>query len=287
MKKEKKRFMSSFRVFAKRFRRNKTATVGAVILLILILMAIFAPVLAPYDFGAQDIGNEFQPSSAAHWLGTDSFGRDILSRIIWGARVSLTIGFISVGIALLIGGAIGAIAGYYGGWIDNVLMRLMDILLSVPQFLLAIAIAAAMGPGLINLMIAVGISSTPTYARIVRSSILSAKEQEYIEAAKLSGATNARIIFRHILPNCMAPIIVQMTLGIAGAILNAAGLSFIGLGPEPPTPEWGAMLSDARQYFRNYPTVSLYPGLFISITIFALNVVGDGLRDALDPKQRR
>ncbi|MDY3052496.1 MAG: ABC transporter permease [Ndongobacter sp.] len=282
-----KRPARGLRAFWKRYRKSKVAVVGLVILFIFVVMAVFAPVIAPYTYDEMDLSKAFQSSGAEHFFGTDSFGRDIFSRIIYGARISLTIGFISVGIAVLIGGLIGATAGYYGGWVDNVLMRLMDILMSIPQFLLAISIAAAMGPGIRNLMIAVGISSTPNYARIIRASILSAKEQEYVEAARVSGAGDIRIILRHILPNCLAPLIVQMTLGVAGAILNAAGLSFIGLGAETPIPEWGAMLSEGRDYFRTYPMVALYPGLFISLTIFSLNVVGDGLRDALDPKQRR
>lgn len=273
--------------FWKRYRKSKVAVAGLVILLIFVAVAVFAPIIAPYTYDEMDLSKSFQSSGAEHFFGTDSFGRDIFSRIIYGARISLTIGFISVGIAVFIGGLIGATAGYYGGWVDNVLMRLMDILMSIPQFLLAISIAAAMGPGIRNLMIAVGISSTPNYARIIRASILSAKEQEYVEAARVSGAGDLRIILRHILPNCLAPLIVQMTLGVASAILNAAGLSFIGLGAETPIPEWGSMLSEGRDYFRTYPMVALYPGLFISLTIFSLNVVGDGLRDALDPKQRR
>lgn len=278
---------SGFSAFWKRYARSKVAVFGLCILLILTLLAIFAPLVATHSYSEQNLSNSFQGPSAEHWFGTDNFGRDVFSRVIYGARLSLRIGFISVGIALLAGGFIGAVAGYYGGWLDNILMRLMDILLSIPQFLLAIAIAASLGPGITNLMIAVGISATPTYARIMRASILSAKEQEYVEAARLSGAKNLRIILRHILPNCVAPLIVQMTLGIASAILNAAGLSFIGLGPEPPIPEWGGMLSEGREFFRTYPLPAVFPGLFISITIFALNVVGDGLRDALDPKQRR
>ncbi len=185
------------------------------------------------------------------------------------------------------GGFLGAVSGYYGGWIDNSIMRIMDVLLSIPQTLLAIAIAAALGPGLFNLMIAVGISAVPNYARIVRSSVLSIRSMEFIEAAKAVGSPDLRIILKHILPNSMAPIIVQSTLGVASAILNAAGLSFIGLGIQPPFPEWGAMLSGGRQYIRDYPHMTLYPGLAIMITILALNFLGDGLRDALDPKLKR
>ena len=197
------------------------------------------------------------------------------------------VGFIAVGIAVVAGGLLGAVAGYYGGWTDNLIMRAMDVIMSIPATLLAISIAAALGAGLTNLMIATGIASIPTYARIVRASVLGIKEQEFVEAARAVGTRDFTILVKHILPNCLAPIIVQATLGVAFAILTAAGLSFIGLGIEPPTPEWGAMLSNARTYIRDYSYMCLFPGLAIAITIFSLNVLGDGLRDALDPKLRQ
>lgn len=200
--------------------------------------------------------------------------------------MSLLVGFVSVGIAVIVGGALGAVAGYYGKRIDNIIMRLMDILLAVPQTLLAIAIVAALGTGLVNLMIAVGISSVPTYARIVRASVLTIREEEYIEAARASGTSNTKIIMKHILPNCVAPVIVQVTLGIASAILTAAGMSFIGLGIQPPEAEWGNMLSSGRDYIRGYSYMTMFPGLAIVITVLSLNLLGDGLRDALDPKLR-
>ena len=200
--------------------------------------------------------------------------------------MSLLVGFVSVGIAVIIGGVLGAIAGYYGRRVDNLIMRFMDVLLAVPQTLLAIAIVAALGTGLMNLMIAVGISSVPTYARIVRASVLTIREEEYIEAARASGTSNTKIIIKHILPNCVAPVIVQVTLGIAGAILTAAGMSFIGLGIQPPNPEWGNMLSSGRDYIRGYAYMTMFPGLAIVITVLSLNLLGDGLRDALDPKLR-
>jgi peptide/nickel transport system permease protein len=268
----------------KRLKRNKLAMVGLVILALLFLTAIFADFVAPYPSDKQNLENTFSFPNRAHLFGTDEFGRDILSRVIFGSRISLSVGFIAVGFSVAIGGCIGAIAGYYGKKVDNVLMRFMDILMSIPQILLAISIVAALGPGLWNLMIAVGISSIPGYARIVRASVLTIKDREFIEAAKAAGSSNARIIFKHIIPNCLAPIIVQSTLGVATAILTAAGLSFIGLGIQPPTPEWGAMLSGGRGYIRDYWYMTLFPGLAIVFTILGLNVLGDGLRDALDPR---
>lgn len=268
----------------KRLKKSKLALVGFVILIILLIVAIFANVIAPYDYAKQNLQNTFQFPCAAHIFGTDEFGRDIFSRVVYGTRISLSVGFIAVGIAAFIGGILGAVAGYYGGKADNIVMRFMDVLLAIPQILLAISIVAALGSGLQNLMIAVGISSIPGYARIVRASVLSIKDQEFVEAAKAAGSSDLRIIFHHIIPNSMAPIIVQATLGVAIAILTAAGLSFIGLGIQPPTPEWGSMLSGGRQYIRDYWYMTLFPGLAIVITIFALNVLGDGLRDALDPK---
>jgi peptide/nickel transport system permease protein len=271
----------------RRLKKSPLAMFGLAIISLLIIVAIFADVIAPYSYSKQNLAHMFETPSRQFLLGTDEFGRDILSRLIYGARISLQVGFIAVGIALVVGGMLGAVAGYYGGWIDNAVMRVMDVLLGIPQTLLAIAIAASLGPGLFNLMIAVGISAVPGYARIVRGSVLSIREMEFIEAAHAVGSSDLRIILKHIIPNCMAPIIIQSTLGVAFAILNAAGLSFIGLGIQPPYPEWGAMLSGGRQYIRDYPHLTLYPGLTIMITILALNFLGDGLRDALDPKLKR
>ncbi|MBQ4401036.1 MAG: ABC transporter permease [Synergistaceae bacterium] len=270
-----------------RLSKSPLAMFGLAIIFVLVFCAIFAEIISPYSPIKQDLMHMFETPSAQHWLGTDEFGRDILSRLIYGARVSLQVGFIAVGIALITGGMLGAISGYYSGRLDNCIMRVMDVLLSIPQTLLAIAIVAALGPSLMNLMIAVGISAVPTYARIVRGSVLSIRSMEFIEAARAAGSSDLRIILKHIIPNSMAPIIVQSTLGVASAILNAAGLSFIGLGIQPPNPEWGAMLSGGRQYIRDYPHMTLYPGLAIMLTILALNFLGDGLRDALDPKLKR
>ena len=267
--------------------RNKLAVLGLAIMILLVFTAVFAPWIAPYEFDKQDLVASFEPPSWEHPLGTDDFGRDILSRIIYGARVSLQVGMFAVSLAMVSGGMLGAIAGYYGGRVDNVIMRAMDVLLSIPQILLAIAIAAALGPGLLNLTVAVGIAALPTFARVVRGAVLSIVGQEYIEAAHCMGASDASIIIRHILPNCSAPIIVQATLRVGQAILAAAALSFLGLGIQPPYPEWGGMLAGSRGYVRDYAYMTIFPGLAIMITIMALNFLGDGLRDAMDPKLKR
>jgi peptide/nickel transport system permease protein len=271
----------------RRLKKNKMAMFGLVVILIIIITAIFADVIAPYSFRAQNLRRIAEGPSADHWLGTDELGRDILSRIIHGTRVSLQVGFIAVSISVFIGGFLGAVSGYYGGRLDNIVMRIMDVLLAIPSILLAIAIVSVFGGSLVNVMIAVGISSIPVYARIVKASVISIKEQEFIEAARAIGAKDLRIIFKHVLPNSMAPIIVQGTLGVANAILSAAGLSFIGLGVQPPIPEWGAMLSGGRTFIRNSPHIATFPGVAIMITIFALNLLGDGLRDALDPRLKQ
>ncbi len=272
-----------------RLKMNKMAMVGLGILVVLILLAIFADVIADYDQVAIKINTKIrlQGPSKEHILGTDDIGRDIFARIVHGARVSLKVGIIAVGIAIIIGGALGSIAGFYGGKLDNIIMRTMDVLLAIPSILLAIAIVSALGSSMLNLMLAVGISSIPNYARILRASVISVKDEEFIEAARAIGATDSRIILKHIIPNSLAPVIVQATLGVAGAILSTAGLSFIGLGIKAPQPEWGAMLSGGRTFLRNAPHVVAFPGLAIMITILSLNLLGDGLRDALDPRLKQ
>jgi peptide/nickel transport system permease protein len=270
----------------RRFRRNKRGLVGLIILLVLMLAGLFAPVISPYQPNAQSLNESFLPPGAAHPLGTDNFGRDIFTRIIYGIRISLFAGLVAVGIALVIGGILGALAGYYAGWVDNLILRFMDILLAMPSILLAISIVSALGGGLINMLIAIGLSSMPQYCRTLRAEILKIREQEFIEAARAAGASDFSIILRHILPNCLAPLIVRVTMGMAGAILSCASLSFIGLGVPPPTPEWGAMLSRGREFIRTYPNMSTFPGLAIMLTIFALNLMGDALRDAFDPKMK-
>lgn len=267
-----------------RLRKNKAAVLGLVILVFLLFVAIFADVIAPFDFKTQDLNAVFVKPNATHWFGTDNFGRDIFSRVVYGSRISLQIGFIAVGIALFIGGFIGAVSGYFGGIFDILFMRLVDVMLAVPTILLAISIVAVLGPGITNLMIAVGVSSVPSYARIVRANVMSIKQMQYIEAARAMGSTNFRIILKHVIPNTLAPVIVQSTIGVAGAILSAAGLGFIGLGIQPPNPEWGSMLNAGRHFIRDYPHLTTYPGLAIMITILSLNLLGDGLRDVLDPK---
>lgn len=279
-----KRHSGQLRDIVDRLLRNRAAMVGLTILLILVVSAVFAPVIAPYAYDKQNLTARFVKPCLEHPFGTDNLGYDIFSRVIYGARISLLVGICSVCLAAVIGIILGAIAGYYAGAFDNLLMRFMDILLAVPSLLLAISIAATLGNGLQNLILAIGLGAAPGYARIVRASILSLKDQEYIEAARSVGASDAHIIFSHILPNCMAPIIVQMTLGVASAILSTASLSFIGLGIAPPTPEWGSMLSTGRQFIRDAWWVVTFPGLAIMLSIFALNLFGDGLRDALDPK---
>lgn len=270
-------------------KRNKMAMLGLSIIVILVLLAVFADVIADYDEVAIKMNTsiKLQGPSRDHILGTDELGRDIFARMIHGARVSLQVGIIAVGIAIVIGGTLGAIAGFYGGKLDNIIMRIMDIFLAIPSILLAITIVSALGSSMMNLMIAVGISSIPSYARIVRASVLSIKDQEFIEAARAIGAKDSRIILKHILPNSLAPVIVQGTLGVAGAILSTAGLSFIGLGIDKPAPEWGAMLSGGRSYLRNAWHVTTFPGIAIMITILSLNLLGDGLRDALDPRLKQ
>ncbi len=268
----------------KQLLRNKKAVVGAVIILGFALGAIFAPFITDHHPTHQNIRNRLQGPSSENYLGTDQFGRDIFSRILHGGRLSLRVGFTSVGIALLIGGTMGLTAGYYGGFIDNLFMRFVDVLLALPGFLLALAIVASLGAGLENVIIAIGIANIPPFARMMRSSVLTVKELDYVAASVAIGSSDVRILLRHVLPNAINPIIVLATLGLAGAILSAAGLSFLGMGAQPPTPEWGSMIAMARPFIRvaHYPVT--FPGLAIFFTVLSLNMVGDGLRDALDPR---
>ena len=270
-----------------RLKRNRAAMVGLFIFAILIILALFPSQIARYGQDEQIYSDAFIFPNAEHPLGTDNYGRDILSRIIFGTRTSLMIGIVSVCISLFIGGTVGLIAAYYGGKIENLLMRAMDILSALPYFLLAIAIASALGSGMFKLMFAIAISTVPDYARITRAAAITIKEQEYIEAARSIGSSSTRLMLKHMLPNAIAPIIVQSTLGVAKAILAGSALSFIGIGVQPPTAEWGAMLNAGRQYIRTYPYIITFPGIMIMLTIFSFNLLGDGLRDALDPKLKK
>ncbi|OWZ85013.1 ABC transporter permease [Natranaerobius trueperi] len=268
----------------RRLKKNKSAMVGLFLIALLFLSALTADFIAPHDYAAQNYDSITEPPSSEFPLGTDHLGRCILSRIIYGTRLSIQVGFIAIAISLISGSLLGAMAGYFGNLADNIIMRLVDVILAIPPILLAIAIVSAIGPSLTNLFIAVGIGFIPQFARIVRGSVLSLKEEEFVEAAQALGASNKRLIVKHILPNALAPIIVQATLGVAMAILSAAGLSFIGLGAQPPDPEWGSMLSDGMRFIRDAWWISTFPGLAIATTILGLNLFGDGLRDALDPR---
>lgn len=265
-------------------KKNRLAMVGLFLIILLLFVTIFADFIAPYDVDDQDLTRAYTAPCKEFIFGTDDFGRDIFSRIVYGSRYSLMIGAVAATLSAVIGMLIGSLAGFYGGKTDNILMRFIDIMLAIPSTLLGISIVAALGNGIRNVIIAVAIGAVPAYARIVRASILSVKEQEYIEAARSIGASDFRIIMHHILPNCLAPIIVQITMSVAKAILEASALSFIGLGVQPPSAEWGAMLSAGRAYIRKAWWIVTFPGLAIATLIFGLNLFGDGLRDALDPK---
>ena len=270
----------------KRFKKNKAAMLGLAIFSVMVILAVFADVICDYDTQviAQNVANRLKPPSAAHWFGTDAYGRDIFARVVHGARISIVIGLAATVGSVCISGILGSIAGYYGGRVDNVIMRVLDTFLAIPGELLAMAIVASLGPSMTNLLIAVTIARIPPFTRVIRSSILTVIDQDYIEAAIASGARDSYIIVKHILPNAMGPIIIQATMGVGRMILTAAGMSFIGMGGQPPLPEWGSMLAEGRDFMRYSPYITLFPGLAIILTSLALNLLGDGLRDALDPK---
>ncbi|NGM84854.1 ABC transporter permease [Paenibacillus sp. 7124] len=270
----------------KAFRKNKTAMLGLGIIVFFILIAVLAPFIAPYDYKEQVLMDRLKAPSADHWFGTDDLGRDMFTRIIYGARISLWVGFFSVIGSIIIGTVLGVLAGFYGKWIDMLISRLFDILLAFPSILLAIAIVAILGPSLQNALYAIAIVNIPTYGRLVRAKVLSLKSEEYITAARAIGMKNTRILLTHILPNSLTPIIVQGTLGIATAIIEAAALGFLGLGAQPPEPEWGKMLSDSRQFIQKAPWTVVFPGLSIMLTVLGFNLMGDGLRDVLDPRTK-
>jgi peptide/nickel transport system permease protein len=283
---EKEESASLWREGWRRFRKNKMALVGLGIVVFFILLAIFAPLLAPYDFKEQNLAERLQPPSSKHLFGTDDFGRDIFSRVIYGARISLWVGFFSVLGSVIVGSLLGIIAGYYGRWIDGIISRLFDIMLAFPSILLAIGIVAVLGPSLQNALIAIAVINIPNFGRLIRSRVLSIKQEEYVMAAKAIGMSDMRILFHHILPNSMAPIIVQGTLAIATAIIEAAALGFLGLGAQPPNPEWGKMLADSKDFLTQAPWTMIFPGFAIMLTVLGFNLMGDGLRDALDPRMK-
>jgi len=268
------------------FKRSKAAIVGTAIVLFFVILAIFGPWIAPQGLNEQNMSIRLQAPSAEHWFGTDDYGRDIFSRVIIGARISLSVGFLSVIGSIIVGSFLGIIAGYYGKWWDTIISRIFDIMLAFPSILLAIAIVAVLQPSLQNALIAIAIINVPTFGRLIRSKVLSVKQEEYIMAAKAIGMKDNRILLSHILPNSMAPVIVQGTLAVATAILEAAALGFLGLGAQVPQAEWGRMLADSRQYLMNAPWTLVFPGLAIMLTVLGFNLMGDGLRDALDPKMK-
>lgn len=278
---------SRFMEVMHRLAKNKMAIIGLVLVLVIVFTAIFANFIAPYDPYDQNLREKLQFPSSEHLLGTDNFGRDLLSRIIFGARTSLLVALLSVVISMVIGIILGATSGYFGGVYEGIVMRLMDILMAIPGLLLAVSISAALGSGIFNTALAVAVSGIPSYARIVRANVLTIRDQEFVEAAKATGSSSARIIFTQILPNILAPIIVDTTLRIGANILQISGLSFIGLGVQPPTAEWGSIMTVGRDYIRDFYPIVTFPGVAIMLTLFGFNLLGDGLRDALDPKLKQ
>lgn len=276
--------MTILSITAKRFVRNRLAAVGAVVVVMLFAVALLAPWIAPYEPTDINVRNVFSPPGAGHLLGTDDLGRDVLSRMIWGSRVSLMVGIVAVGISILIGVLIGAIAGFYAGWADSVLMRFVDVMLSFPTFFLILAVIAILEPNIMNIMIVIGVTSWMGVSRLVRAEFLTLKERDFVLAARVAGAGDLRIIFRHIMPNALSPVIVAATFGVAGAVLVESGLSFLGLGVQPPTPSWGNMLALGKENIEVTWWLSVFPGLAILITSLSYNLVGEGLRDALDPR---
>jgi peptide/nickel transport system permease protein len=281
------RGLAGARRWWRRFARNRGAVFGLGVFLAIVLMAVFAGALAPYDPIAQGVGPANAGPTWTHWAGTDSFGRDMLSRIIYGSRIALVVGVMSVLLAMAIGVTLGLVAGYYGGWVDVVIMRVMDGLFAFPIIILAIAMMAWMGFGVKNVIIAVAVGFIAPFARVTRADVLAVKEEPYIEAARLAGVSRPAIIARHVLPNVLAPIIVQAALRVSGAIITESGLSFLGLGPPPPTPVWGSMIAEGRNFIVMAPHISTIPGIALMVTIVGLNLLGDGLRDTLDPRLRR
>jgi len=272
--------------FWRRLRANRLAVTGAIVVVVLFLVSFLAPWLAPYDPAFIDVKSVLERPSSAHLLGTDNLGRDVLSRMIWGSRISLKVGFVAVGIATLIGVFLGAVAGYYGGWVDAVIMRFVDLMLCFPAFFLILAVIAILEPSIWNIMIVIGVTGWMGVARLVRAEFLTLKGREFVLAARALGANDGRIIFGHVLPNAMAPVLVSATLGVAGAILTESALSFLGIGVQPPTPSWGNILTEGKDNISIAWWLSLYPGLAILITVLGYNLLGEGIRDSLDPRLR-
>ena len=279
-------YSSYYKDSFKRLKKNKMAMVCLLVIIALIILAVFAPFFAPYDPNLQDYAAILQKPSAAHPFGTDEYGRDILSRIIYGTRISLSVGILAQLIATVIGVTLGALAAYYGGWVDTLISRIMEIFAAFPDLIFAMGIMFVLGPGMKNIFVALGLLTWVRTARMIRGSILQLKEKEYVEAAKASGATPFHIITKHLIPNCLSTVIVLVTLGIPNAIMYEASLSFLGMGIQPPTPSWGSMISFAQPYISYLPSYSIFPGIAIMITVIAFNIFGDGLRDALDPKMK-
>lgn len=278
---------SQFGEIWRRLRRNKLAMLGMAIVFVLVFVAVFADVLAPYDYTAANFAERLQMPNRAHLLGTDNLGRDLLSRIIYGGRTSLLVACLAIVISLLVGGFFGATAAYFGGWYETVVMRVTDVFMAIPTTLLAISISAALGSGTFNTALAISVSGMPAYVRLMRACTMSAREQEYVEAARCTGSSDMRIIFRHIVPNTLASIIVDATLRVGANILAISGLSFIGLGVQPPAAEWGSILTSGREYIRDFWPLVTFPGLAIMLTLFGFNLFGDGLRDAFDPRLKQ
>jgi peptide/nickel transport system permease protein len=271
-------------IFWQRFRHNRFAMAGAFVVVGLFLISFLAPFITPCDPTTIDAYHVLLPPSSAHWMGTDELGRDVFTRVVYGARISLKVGFVAVGIAIAIGTVVGLLSGYYGGWVDSILMRFVDIMLCFPTFFLILAVIALLEPSIMYIMLIIGITGWMGVARLVRAEVLSVKERDFITAARSIGASNFRIIFRHILPNAAAPVFVAATLGVAGAILTESALSFLGIGVQPPTPSWGNILTSGKDYLEFAWWLSLFPGLAILVTVLAYNLLGEGIRDALDPR---
>ncbi|RNC65288.1 MAG: ABC transporter permease [Desulfuromonadales bacterium] len=276
-----------FEVFWKRFRGNRFAVAGGIVVLILFAVSFLSPYLTPWDPDAIDAYHVLLPPSADHWFGTDELGRDVFTRVVYGARISLKVGFVSVGIAVVIGTVLGLVSGFYGGFIDTVIMRFVDIMLCFPTFFLILAVIAMLEPSIWYIMAIIGLTGWMGVARLVRAEVLSLRERDFVLAARALGASDARIIFRHILPNALSPVLVSATLGVAGAILTESALSFLGIGVQPPTPSWGNILTSGKDYIEFGWWLSLFPGLAILVTVLAYNLLGEGIRDALDPRLNR